>query len=102
MAYLFRQKLKIEELANVPSGRGKILIYEPERDLGILHAYYLRAHSFDVLQCDEVSKLRQLAAAFNPDLLIFSADGEFSPNSFINFRSSFPELVAISISAAKG
>lgn len=100
MAYLFRQKLNISELANVQSGTKRILIYEPEQYLGALYARYLKPDNFDVQHCFDLNQLSQAVWHFQPRLLIFSADPmgnwpKLRPVLTLITRT-FPELGVIS------
>jgi hypothetical protein len=76
MAYLFRQKLNILELAGREAGLRRVLIYEPEEYLGALYRHYLRMHNFDVKHCPVLGQARQAIADFEPDVFVFCADSE--------------------------
>ena len=74
MAYLFRQKLNIEELSEPLYREKRILIYEPEYYLSALYGHYLRSQNFDIKPCLDLSQVRQAIFVFSPQLLIFSVD----------------------------
>ena len=55
MAYLFKQKLQINELAGLSQPNFRVLVYEPEEYLGALYAHYLAAHNFDIRHCPDLA-----------------------------------------------
>jgi len=98
MAYLFRQKISIEDLVEINSSRKKVLLYEPENYLAGLYEHYLQQHNFDVKHCPHLAELKQSIKAFSPDLLIFNVenwDGKKKLLAF-NFKRDFPLLPVIS------
>jgi len=98
MAYIFKQKINLADLAALGQEPKKVLIYEPESELGALYAHYLRAHNFDIRHCPYLASIRQFIAEFEPHLLIFNAESsqallEISRVSR-NFPAGFPRLIS--------
>ena len=100
MAYLFKQKLNLSDLAGLARDRKRILIYEPEEYLGTLYSHYLRTHNFDIKHCPDLKRLREYIITFEPDLLIFSLGlGDGFPKDFLTpnrLIKEFPNLKIIS------
>jgi hypothetical protein len=96
VAYLFKQKLNLTDLAGVTVIPKRILIYEPETYLAALYAHYLRMHNFDIKHCPNLSEVTDMIISFQPHLLIFCADGitpPFRAPSLISaLNRRFPEL----------
>lgn len=76
MAYIFKQKLNLADLAGLDVLPKRILIYEPKDYLAELYAHYLRLHNFDIMHCPNLSEVSKMIAGFKPHLLIFCADGQ--------------------------
>lgn len=96
MAYIIKQKLKLEDLANVAKPPLRVLLYEPDSDLGQLYVYYLQANDFEVWHHQDFSSIRQAISSFQPQLLLLSSDGQFSVAGFQSVLSQFPGLKAVS------
>lgn len=77
MAYLFKQKLDLRELAEMEERPKVIMIAEPEENLLALHSYYLSSHNFLVKHCTRVESLKGLIEEHSPHLLFF--DPNFYP-----------------------
>jgi hypothetical protein len=92
MAYLFRQKLNIEEITGIAQLRRKVLIYEPEEYLAALYMHYLRSHNFDIKDCPDLVQIKEHIASFNPELLVFSTDFQTAFSSASSLSQSFPSL----------
>jgi len=75
MAYIFKQKLNLADLAGLSAGPKRILIYEPEDYLAALYTHYLCQHNFDIKHCPNLSEVSGVIANFHPHLFIFNADG---------------------------
>lgn len=95
MAYMFKQKLSLEELVNLPKAGRRVLVYEPNEYLGALYRHYLRAHNFDVRHCPDLALLKQALAVFGPNLLVFSADDLRPERAIKDFSAEFPGLKII-------
>src|SRR5690242_19928466 len=95
MAYLFKQKLRLEELANLPQVQNRVLVFEPDDYLGALYRRYLTAHNFEVRHCPDLALLHAALAAFGPNLLVFSADHLRPERAISNFFQAFPGLKII-------
>jgi hypothetical protein len=100
MAYIFKQKLKLSDLASLAIAPKRVLIYEPEKDLAALYAYYLSEQNFEIKHCLDFEAIRQSVINFQPNLLIFSTD---SPDNLPKIRlfpvaliKEFPSLRVIS------
>ena len=70
MSYLFRQKFKISDLAQLSEMQQKILILESEPYLAALYARYLSIHNFLVEACRQSEQLLESVALEQPHLLI--------------------------------
>jgi len=96
MAYFFKQKLNLADLAGLSAAPKRILIYEPEDYLAALYAYYLRLHNFDIKHCPNLSQVGQMTTAFRPHLLIFAADGLWNgvktSGLILSLSRKFPDL----------
>lgn len=66
MAYLFRQKLYLKDLAGLSAPPKKILISEPESYLSALYGHYLEAHNFDIKHCPRLDQIKAALANFSP------------------------------------
>jgi len=99
MAYMFRQKLRLEDLANLKSAPKKVLVFEPEEYLSALYAHYLRQQAFLVSQCAQIENLLAEVAGFGPHLLVFNAEpkGNFDMGRAWLFecKKAHPELVVV-------
>lgn len=106
MAYLFKQKLNIAELADISRRPKKVLIYEPEEYLSALYQHYLRRHNFDVKHCPDLGMIREATSSFLPDVLVFSLDGQTNPPAsrslrlLANLVLGFPFLRLVSIGSS--
>ena len=99
MAYLFKQKLNLADLAGRPIIGHRVLIHEPEGYLAALYEHYLKAHNFDIKHCPDLAALKQYIAEFKPQLLILNAQSAAGPKGGrfwdINFKKDFPELIIV-------
>jgi DNA-binding NtrC family response regulator len=96
MAYIFRQKLNLSDLAGLSVLSKRILIYEPEDYLAALYAHYLRQHNFDIKHCPDLRQVSEMIVSFQPHLLIFCADGREAafkaPGLILALSRRFPDL----------
>ena len=92
MAYIYRQKLNLSELVDLPKISRRVVVYEPNDYLGALYRHYLRAHNFDVKHCPDLLLLKETVAAFAPGLLVFCADAGRTGVILKNFSQNFPSL----------
>lgn len=99
MAYIFKQKLRVSDLAHISPNRKKVLIYEPEEYLSALYGSYLRIHKFAVEHCANLDALPKTLTEFSPHLLIFNTD---SPGNSLSSKSwlmaakkYYPELIIV-------
>jgi hypothetical protein len=95
MSYVYRQKLKLSELANLPDLPNRVMIYEPENYLGALYGHYLGFHNFEVRLQADARELSGAVSAFAPHLLIFSADQEGFKFLLRGLTQNFPELKVV-------
>ncbi len=95
MAYLYRQKLKISDLVNLPTKANRIVIYEPEDYLGALYGHYLAYHDFDVRHCANLLELKETVSGFFPDILVFSADQGGFKLHLQSLTQDFPQLKVV-------
>ncbi len=99
MAYMFRQKLRLEDLAGFEAPAKKVLVFEPEEYLGALYSHYLRMHAFEVMHCLERENLQSSLLAFAPHLLVFNADAEsdFAARRarLLECKNSKPDLLIV-------
>lgn len=99
MAYIFKQKLQIQDLVNIKNSPKRILIYEPEEYLAALYGHYLKMHNFDIKHCPNLEALKPLAEISMPDILIFSAEGGSAFTEkiawLLNFKKNFPNVLIV-------
>lgn len=101
MAYIFKQKLNIHDLVNLPQERQKrVLIHEPEDYLDALYAYYLKGQNFDIRHCQRLESLIDSVKNFTPDILIFNVEAQAKPfrlkaDWIFRFKKNFPEIFVI-------
>lgn len=74
MAYMFRQKLRLQDLAGIEQARKKVLVFEPEEYLAALYGHYLTLQELEVRHCLQIQDLRESLAGFRPHLLVFNAE----------------------------
>ena len=104
MAYLFKQKLNIMDLAGQEFRPSKILIYEPEEYLAALYQHHLRLHSFEVMHCLALEQAKLALTGFEPDVFVFCADADnASSNATVeiwkllrSLGADFPKLRLVS------
>ncbi len=101
MAYIFKQKLNLTDLAGLTILPKRILIYEPEIYLAALYAHYLRQHNFDIRNCFNLDKVNGMIISFQPHLLIFCTDGLKAPfkapGLILALSRKFPNLSFLTI-----
>jgi DNA-binding response OmpR family regulator len=99
MAYLFRQKINLSDLAGRQAVKHRVLIHEPESYLAALYEHYLKAHNFDIKHCPDLAALSQSIAEFAPRLLILNAQSAALSGGdrlwAINFKQNFPDLIIV-------
>jgi hypothetical protein len=99
MAYIFKQKLNISDLANLKQRPKRIIIYEPEEYLSALYSHYLKEHNFDVKHCPDLKLLKTLMAAFMPQMLVYSIEGaenqEAKLSRLFQLKKEFPNTLVI-------
>ncbi len=96
MAYLFRQKLYLKDLAGLSAPPKKILISEPESYLSALYGHYLEAHNFDIKHCPRLDQIKAALANFSPHLLLVNADSRGVEHLLgADFKSEFPRLLVV-------
>ncbi len=72
MAYLYKEKLNLLELAPVFKGSKTVLLAEPEEYLLALYSGYLTNNNFLVKPCSQIRQLDGIIKKCSPDLLLFS------------------------------
>lgn len=101
MAYIFRKKFDIRELADIRKPEKRILIAEPQEDLLALYAYHLSRHDFFVRPCMYPAELAQRLADFSPHLLIINSSfyGEPAHTALRlkRLRESTPNLLIVTM-----
>jgi hypothetical protein len=102
MAYMFKQKLRIEDLVNIERQPKRIVLYEPEQYLAALYKHYLTAHNFDVKHCPELSLIKQLMSSFAPQVLVYNIEdslknAEPQLNRLIKLKKDFPETFVVTL-----
>ena len=97
MAYIFRQKLNLNELAVLESPSKKILLAEPEEYLLQLYSRYLDLHNFEVHHCQDPLLLQNALPKYNPHLLILNIDASSARATLRSVRSSWPHLPIVTI-----
>lgn len=75
MSYIFKQKLDLRELAAFEKARKRILLYQPQADLGALYSHYLKFHNFDVKHCQDIAALKEHMQSFMPEVIFYSIEG---------------------------
>lgn len=73
MAYIFRRKFDIRELAAPVQQAKRVLIAEPEEYLRALYAHHLSDEDFFVKPCADAEALAGHIVAFIPDVLVINA-----------------------------
>lgn len=100
MAYLFKQKLRLADLATAERPLPRVLIFEPEEYLAALYGFYLSQHNVEVRHCLALDSLLQQLASFLPRLLVFNAEAAASSGLkhywLSRCRRDFPELLIVS------
>jgi hypothetical protein len=76
MAYIFKQKLQISDLANLERPLFRVLIYEPEEYLGGLYEHYMKNHNFDIRHCVSLHEINYCLQSFEPELLVYNTDSD--------------------------
>lgn len=100
MSYIFKQKLRIEDLVDLPARANRVLIHEPEEYLAALYGSYLRAHNLEVNYCQSVSLLSDSVKVFSPHLLIFNLEGDNEQSKIswlLNFKENFPSILVVTM-----
>jgi hypothetical protein len=95
MAYLFKQKLQINELSGLSQPNFRVLVYEPDETLGGLYAHYLSLHNFDIKGCPDLAGLKDYINNFQPQILVFSADSAAAFASAKTIFSYYPGLKVV-------
>jgi DNA-binding response OmpR family regulator len=98
MAYLFKQKINLRELAALEYAQKKVLLHQPEEYLASLYMHYLRFHNFDVKHCPNLAQLRHSSESFQPHALIFSLENSHPSSSIawlLSFKKHFPNTVIV-------
>lgn len=101
MAYIFKQKFNIGELARLPKAVNKVLIAEPEEYLLALYCYHLSGSDFFVRPCREVDAVYSQVVDFVPQLLIINQDfllAGGAPEGFMRrLRKSNPSMRIVTL-----
>ena len=99
MAYMFRQKLRLQDLAGIKVAPKKVMIFEPDEYLSALYGRYLSLHEFEVRHCRDLENLSLGLTEFLPHLMVFNA--ETGPD-FLRHKlwlkdckNKYPELLII-------
>lgn len=95
MTYIFKQKLKIQDLADVEIKIPKILIYEPHNYLAQLYSHYLTMHNFEAKHCQELNNLLDHIVFFEPQGLVFNVDSQEGIVFAKNIFKKFPNIKVI-------
>ena len=100
MAYIFKQKLQISDLADLKQTQKKVLLYQPEEYLGLLYGHYLKLHNFDVKHCPALDTIKAQATAFLPHVLIFNIHGQDANRELSwlgGFKKEFPSVYVVTV-----
>jgi DNA-binding response OmpR family regulator len=101
MPYIFKQKLDIRELVDLPVKPRKILIAEPEEFLLALYAYHLSNSDYFVKPCRELLALEEAAESFVPHLLVINASllgSKGAPGHFLGrLRRLNPSMQVVTV-----
>ncbi len=100
MAYIFKQKLRIEDLVDLPVREKKVLIHEPEEYRAALYGSYLRDHNFVVDFCPHIFFLNDSVKTFSPHLLIFNLEGDGQGSKIawlLSFKQRFPNVLVVTL-----
>jgi len=101
MSYIFRTKVNLRDLVDLPVKTKRILVAEEEEYLLALYAYHLICEDFHVKPCRSVDALHGHAEVFKPHLLILNDAFLGSKISIINLvkklRVTNPELYVVTI-----
>jgi DNA-binding response OmpR family regulator len=98
MAYLFKEKFNIAELAELPGKANRVVICEPEEYLAALYGHYLSQHNFDIKHCPQVDELKELLQNFLPRLLILNIEkNHIQSHSVLRLRRQFPNVEVITM-----
>jgi hypothetical protein len=106
MAYLFRQKFKVDDLANLTAEKIPVLIFSADSFLAQIYAAYLRAHNLEVKHCQDELMLKDSLLRFAPRLLL--ADANFFSSiggnwlGPINIKRDFPSLLVVTVGRGLG
>lgn len=98
MSYLIKQKFSIAELVDLDQPRKRILIGEPQGDLGALYRGYLNEH-FDTQHCTDLALLKQELRRFSPQLLIVNSGSLLGLAGLkaASLKTEFPSLLIVTI-----
>ncbi len=99
MTYLFKQKLRLADMAGTAPRPNKVLIYEPEEYLSALYGHYLTMDSFDVRRAFDLGDVAQLTQIYFPDIVVFSLEGGSGMPAgiawILNFKQTFPNSFVV-------
>jgi DNA-binding NtrC family response regulator len=99
--YLFKNKINVADLVDLQRQSKKILIYEPNSDLGQLYSSYFKQSNFEVQHCREREILPHNLMIFSPNLLVYSLDllHETGSKTFYlqGIKQSFPSLTVVTV-----
>ena len=102
MAYLFKQKFNVADLAKIPERKNRVLIFGSDVYLCQLYISHLRMSSLDARHCAGAELLGRALADFFPCLLVVDLDslGGFGESRlrWLNFKRDFPSLLVVTIS----
>ncbi len=106
MAYLYRKKFDIRELAIINDPVKKVLVIEPEEYLLALYAYHISRQNFFVRSCPKVDAVFNALDDFEPHACVLNAhlwgSGAAMAAGFRKMRQHFPSMVIITIGSRAG
>ncbi len=101
MAYLYRQKINLLELAPAKLQPKTVLLAEPEEYLLALYSGYLHNSNFKVHHCDQVELLEDMIIRHSPHILILSVHFFEQPAENLHLlrrlKHNYPSLPIVTV-----
>lgn len=99
MAYIFREKFKISDLAPQAALVKKIMLLDEDEDLLNFYGSLLAQKNFEIVACPSLPEVDGLVRRHRPKALICNLDIFSSPTEFVrlldSLRKFYPELLCI-------
>jgi len=101
MQYLYKEKLNLLELFQIPAESKTVLLAEPEEYLLALYSGYLTNNNFSVKPCSQIRQLDGIIKKHSPDLLLFSVHFYEDISQGLDFLNSlsrdYPTLPVVTL-----